>query len=195
MGNPDTVIPDPHIDRRYWGKPKVKAIQELESLRAKIHINPFGVDERDVFHRPRIQQQINAILKQPNPSTLSVIERAFYFFGGNDFQKCKLDGVEFSLDELKKMAATLPDAVTSLAKRHFRLYVQFTGYTRQEYTKPPDAVIAPFWTEFQFNLQWKDRMVDQSNECWTEVWWELQGVPVTEKAEVVVVRKRGEKAL
>lgn len=195
MGNPDTVIPDPCVDRRYWGKPKVEAIQELENLRTEIHINPFGVDERGVFHRPRIQQQINAILKQPNLSTLSVIERAFYFFGGNDSQKCKLNGVEFSLEELKKMVATFPDPVSSLAKKHFRMNVPFIGYMIHEYANPLNVMVAPFRTEFQFDLRWKDQMVDQSNKCRTEVWWEFQGVPVTEKAEVVVVRKRGEKAL
>lgn len=195
MKEPDIVLPDPRIDRTYWGKSKAEVIQELESHLTEIHVNPFGFDEMDALLRPRIRTQINAILKQPKLSSFSVTEQAFYFFGGTDYQKCKLDGVEFSLDQLKEMVASFPDPVSSLAKKHFRMYVRFTGYTRQEYTKPADTVIAPFWTEFQFNLNWKDQRIGQTNECLTEAWWEFQGVPVTEKAEVVVVRKRGEKAL
>lgn len=187
----DIVLPDPRIDRKYWGKSKAEVIQELESYLYGTQINPFGVDERDVFLRPRIRAQINAILGQRKSSTLSVIERAFYFFGGTDYQKCKLDGVEFSLDQLKEMVASFPDPVSSLAKRHFRMNVRFTGYTIQEYTKPADTVIRPFWTEFQFDLKWKSQRIGQTNECLTEVWWEFQGVPVTEKAEVQIIRERG----
>lgn len=194
MGKPNTVIPDPRIDRVYWGKPKNEVLialqQEIEQERMMVQFNPFGSDGLNPLHRNHLLAQIDTILKQPKSSSLSIIEQAFYFFGGNDFQKCKLDDVEFSLNELKKMVATFPDPVSSLAKKHFRLNVLFTGY-KSVYTKPPNVGIAPFRTEFQFNLQWKDQRIDQSNECWTEVWWEFQGVPVTEKSEIVVIRKRG----
>ena len=190
MKKPDIVLPDSRIDRKYWGNPKAEALQELENRMTEIQNNPFGVDERDVFLRPRIYGQINAILGQRKSSTLSVIEHAFYFFGGTDHQKCKLEGVEFSLNELKKMIATFPDPALSLAKKHFRMNVQFTGYIRQEYTKPENNGIVPFRTEFQFDLKWETQRVGQTNEL-TEVWWEFQNVPVTEKAVIKTERERG----